>query len=76
VADAFPAHAIGCSTAARGTRFINRLGFNIIQGSTVRMENRERRRGREDVGAGNESKEEDTLWSMAILGLVYDLQGR
>jgi hypothetical protein len=64
VADAFLAYAIGRSTAAGGTRFTNRLGlgFNIIQGSMVRMENRERRRGGEDIGAGDESEEEDS-WS-------------
>ena len=57
---AFPARTIGSNTTARGTRLIRRLGFNIIQGSMVRIENRERRRSREDVGSGNESSKEDT----------------
>jgi len=58
-------------------------GFNSIQGSIVRMENWERPRGGEDVGAGDERKakilgpvDEDTLWSMVILGLAYYLQGQ
>jgi hypothetical protein len=44
------------------------------------MKNRDRRRGGEDAGAGDECEEkvlspenEDTLWSMAILGLAYDI---
>ena len=55
VSDAFPARAIGSSTAAGRTRLIKRLGFNTIQGSMVRMENGERSGGGEDVGSGNES---------------------
>jgi hypothetical protein len=38
VSDAFPARAIGSSTAAGGTRLIKGLGFNIIQGRVVRVE--------------------------------------
>lgn len=58
--DAFPIHVIGSSTAARGTRFINRLGFNTLQGSIVRVDNRERGRGEGDVSLGNKSKKEDS----------------
>ncbi len=83
MADAFPAHAIGRSTVAGGTRFINSLGFNIIQGrwyawrigkgveaektSVQAMKVRRKILGLED---------EDTLGSMAILGLARNLQGR
>lgn len=64
VSDAFPARTIGSSTIARGTRLIERLGFNTLQGCIVRVENGERGRGREHVDSGNESKEEDS-WSRA-----------
>jgi hypothetical protein len=52
---AFPAHAIGSSTAAGEARFIKRLGFNTPQGRIVRLENGEKGRGGEDVSLGNKS---------------------
>jgi hypothetical protein len=64
VLSAFPTHAISSNATVKGPKFVKKLGLNNLQGYMVRLENRERRGGREDIGSSNENLGKDP-WSRA-----------